>query len=183
MEIAGKTALVTGGTDGIGIEIARQLMARGASVIVCGRRQALLDAAVAEGMEAIAADLSSGEGVAALVAAVKGRPLLVFCASLMTNSSGNFSLTSTKRSMRSASSSDACTAPIITRCNLYCGKITPGVSLNTIWYLSPLAMPRMRWRVVWALGVVIASLRPTSAFINVDLPALGLPMMLTKPDL
>ena len=75
MEIAGKTALVTGGTDGIGIEIARQLMARGASVIVCGRRQALLDAAVAEGMEAIAADLSSGEGVAALVAAVKGRPL------------------------------------------------------------------------------------------------------------
>ena len=75
MEIAGKTALVTGGTDGIGIEIARQLMARGASVIVCGRRQALLDAAVAEGMEAIAADLSSGEGVAALVAAVKDRPL------------------------------------------------------------------------------------------------------------
>ena len=75
MEIAGKTALVTGGTDGIGIEIARQLKARGASVIVCGRRQALLDAAVAEGMEAIAADLSSGEGVAALVAAVKDRPL------------------------------------------------------------------------------------------------------------
>ena len=75
MEIAGKLALVTGGTDGIGIEIARQLMARGASVIVCGRRQALLDAATAEGMEAIAADLSSGEGVAALVAAVKDRPL------------------------------------------------------------------------------------------------------------
>ena len=75
MEIAGKLALVTGGTDGIGIEIARQLMARGASVIVCGRRQALLDAATAEGMEAIAADLSSGEGVAALVAALKDRPL------------------------------------------------------------------------------------------------------------
>jgi uncharacterized oxidoreductase len=38
MKITGKTALVTGGTDGIGLEMARQLMEKGASVIVCGRR-------------------------------------------------------------------------------------------------------------------------------------------------
>lgn len=37
MKITGKVAVVTGGTDGIGIEIARQLKAKGASIIVCGR--------------------------------------------------------------------------------------------------------------------------------------------------
>ena len=34
MNINGKTALVTGGTEGIGLEIARQLLAKGAKVIV-----------------------------------------------------------------------------------------------------------------------------------------------------
>jgi uncharacterized oxidoreductase len=75
MQIAGKTALVTGGTDGIGLEIARQLKAGGANVIVCGRRQDRLDAAAAEGLEALSADLSSVAGVAALVEAVKDRAL------------------------------------------------------------------------------------------------------------
>ena len=58
----GKTALVTGGTDGIGLHIARQLKAKGAAVIVCGRRQDLLDAAQNEGFEAIKADLSRYPG-------------------------------------------------------------------------------------------------------------------------
>ncbi len=75
MQIAGKTALVTGGTDGIGLEIARQLKAGGANVIVCGRRQDRLDSAAAEGLEALSADLSSAAGVAALVDAVKDRGL------------------------------------------------------------------------------------------------------------
>ncbi len=75
MEIAGKTALVTGGTDGIGLEIARQLKAGGASVIVCGRRQDRLDAARAEGLEALRADLSSAHGVAELVTLIGDRPL------------------------------------------------------------------------------------------------------------
>jgi hypothetical protein len=39
----------------------------------------------------------------------------------------------------------------------------------------------MRWRVVWALLVTMLSRSPTSAFMSVDLPTLGLPMMLTKP--
>ena len=34
MNINGKTALVTGGTEGIGLEIARQLLAKVAKVIV-----------------------------------------------------------------------------------------------------------------------------------------------------
>ena len=45
MELNGKTALVTGGTDGIGLEIARQMMAKGAAVIVCGRREDVLASA------------------------------------------------------------------------------------------------------------------------------------------
>jgi uncharacterized oxidoreductase len=75
MNINGKTALVTGGTDGIGIHIARQLQAKGATVIVCGRREDKLAAARAEGLEAISADLSNTAGVAALAAAMKTRNL------------------------------------------------------------------------------------------------------------
>ncbi len=75
MDVRGKTALVTGGTDGIGLEIARQLKANGATVVVCGRRQDYLDAAKAEGLDAIQADLSTAEGCAALVAAYGDRAL------------------------------------------------------------------------------------------------------------
>lgn len=59
----------------------------------------------------------------------------------------------------------------------------PGVSEKTIWKSSPLTMPRMRWRVVCALEVMMESFSPTNAFISVDFPTLGFPMILTKPDL
>jgi uncharacterized oxidoreductase len=75
MHLNGKTALVTGGTDGIGLWIARLLSKSGAKVIVCGRRAELLDAARNEGFEAITADLSSASGVRSLVEAVKARDL------------------------------------------------------------------------------------------------------------
>lgn len=75
MQIDGKLALVTGGTDGIGLWIARLLKQKGASVIVCGRRAELLGSAATEGFEAIAADLSSKKGVTALAEAMKTRPL------------------------------------------------------------------------------------------------------------
>lgn len=75
MQLQGKIALVTGGTDGIGLEIARQCKAKGATVIVAARRADLLDSARAEGLEAIAADLSTAAGCAALVASVAGRPI------------------------------------------------------------------------------------------------------------
>ncbi|MEO7690318.1 MAG: SDR family NAD(P)-dependent oxidoreductase, partial [Sphingomonas sp.] len=75
MEIRGRTALVTGGTDGIGIEIARHLKAGGATVIVAGRNPARLAAAQGEGFEPIAADLSDVAGCDALVAALAGRPI------------------------------------------------------------------------------------------------------------
>ena len=41
----------------------------------------------------------------------------------------------------------------------------------------------MRWRVVCAFEVMIESFSPTSAFISVDFPTFGFPMMFTKPDL
>ena len=43
---AGKTALVTGSTEGIGFGIAQELARAGATVIVNGRTQAKVDAAV-----------------------------------------------------------------------------------------------------------------------------------------
>ncbi|MET8537450.1 SDR family oxidoreductase [Streptomyces sp. NPDC005065] len=47
-QLDGKTALVTGGTTGIGLATARRFAAEGAHVFITGRRQEVLDAAVAE---------------------------------------------------------------------------------------------------------------------------------------
>jgi hypothetical protein len=41
----------------------------------------------------------------------------------------------------------------------------------------------MRCLVVWAFGEMIESFSPTRAFMIVDLPTLGFPRILTKPDL
>lgn len=75
MKVNGKTVLLTGGSAGIGREIARQLKAKGATVVLTGRDPARLDAMRGEGFEAIAADLSSAAGVDALVAALGDRPI------------------------------------------------------------------------------------------------------------
>lgn len=75
MRLAGRTALVTGGTDGIGLALARQLKGKGATVVVAGRREALLAQARGEGLEALQADLSSADGCAGLVAEYGERPL------------------------------------------------------------------------------------------------------------
>ncbi len=75
MDVSGKTVLLTGGSAGIGREIARQLKAKGANVILTGRDPARLDAMRAEGFEAIAADLSHAGGVDALVAALGEQPI------------------------------------------------------------------------------------------------------------
>lgn len=75
MNVNGKHVLLTGGNAGIGREIARQLKAKGASVLLTGRDPARLEAMRAEGFEAIAADLSHAAGVDALVAALGDRPI------------------------------------------------------------------------------------------------------------
>jgi NAD(P)-dependent dehydrogenase (short-subunit alcohol dehydrogenase family) len=48
MRLEGKVALVTGGNSGIGLATAKRFVAEGAKVVITGRRQDMLDQAVAE---------------------------------------------------------------------------------------------------------------------------------------
>jgi len=63
-----KTVLITGGTSGIGLELARQLYQRGNKVIVTGRDQAKLDAVKRElpGVHTFNSDVSDPVAIAAL---------------------------------------------------------------------------------------------------------------------
>ena len=75
MQLQGKVALVTGGTDGIGAELIRQLRDKGVSVITSGRNPQRVAATRAAGFEVIEADLSTIEGVAELLAGLGDRPI------------------------------------------------------------------------------------------------------------
>jgi NAD(P)-dependent dehydrogenase (short-subunit alcohol dehydrogenase family) len=46
--LPGKVTVVTGGSEGIGLAVAKRLAAGGVAVFITGRRQAVLDQAVAE---------------------------------------------------------------------------------------------------------------------------------------
>lgn len=75
MKLQGKTILLTGGTDGIGLRLARQLREKGAKLIVTGRTPARIEAARAEGFDVIPADLAGPDGVEAVLAGLAGRPV------------------------------------------------------------------------------------------------------------
>ena len=77
-DIKGKRALVTGGSRGIGLMIARGLVEAGADVIVSSRKSADVQGAAEQlqqlgSCEAMPGDVSSPEGAAALGAAVRER--------------------------------------------------------------------------------------------------------------
>jgi NAD(P)-dependent dehydrogenase (short-subunit alcohol dehydrogenase family) len=77
-DVAGKSALVTGGSRGIGLMIARGLLEAGASVIVSSRKAQELGETARElsrsgECEAIPADISTPEGARELAAAVRER--------------------------------------------------------------------------------------------------------------
>ena len=75
MNVSGKTFLLTGGTNGIGRELALQLKAKGAEVLTTGRNPERVAAMREAGFEVIEADLSDAAGVDALLAALEGRSL------------------------------------------------------------------------------------------------------------
>ena len=85
IDLSGKVALVTASAGGIGFAIAKGLAASGAEVIINGRSERSVSAALARLQNAVPgattrpaiADLSSAEGVNLLVQAVSGVDILV----------------------------------------------------------------------------------------------------------
>src|SRR6202162_5613211 len=68
MKLEKRTVLITGGTSGIGLELAKQLLQRGNTVIVTGRDQEKLDAAkrAMPGIHTFKSDVSDPAAIAAL---------------------------------------------------------------------------------------------------------------------
>jgi NAD(P)-dependent dehydrogenase (short-subunit alcohol dehydrogenase family) len=85
IDLTGKIAIVTGSTAGIGFAIAQGLAASGATVVINGRRQASVDAALERLKETlpnaqlrgVAADLGTAEGLSQLLAAEPKADILV----------------------------------------------------------------------------------------------------------
>ncbi|RDZ27697.1 SDR family NAD(P)-dependent oxidoreductase [Lysobacter silvisoli] len=83
--LSGWTAVVTGSTAGIGYAIAEELARAGADVVVNGRSQARVDAALAAltaavpgaRLRGVAADLASAQGAAQFIAAVPQADILI----------------------------------------------------------------------------------------------------------
>ena len=75
-QLAGKTALVTGGSSGIGLATARRMVAEGAHVFLTGRNQKSIDAAVTsigKGANGIRADVSSVADLSVVAEAIMAR--------------------------------------------------------------------------------------------------------------
>lgn len=91
MRFSERTVLITGGTSGIGLAMAGQLLARGNAVVVTGRDQAKLDAACAAlpGLHAIRSDVADPDQIVSLheqvIARFPALDVLVNNAGLMRN--------------------------------------------------------------------------------------------------
>ena len=92
--LAGKRILITGGATGLGKSIGRRYVELGASLIICGRRAAMLEQAARElrdelgvQVETHVCDVRDAEAVEAMMSAIwLGGPLDV----LVNNAAGNF---------------------------------------------------------------------------------------------
>lgn len=100
MKIEGKTILITGGSAGIGLESARQFLAKGAKVIITGRNQKKLDEAKSlyPALLALKSDVANKEDAGQLFAEVSemgGIDILYNNAGVM-YPSGNLGMSSDK---------------------------------------------------------------------------------------
>lgn len=75
MKLTGKTILITGGSSGIGLALAQELLKRGNTVLITGRDAGRLQAAKATspGLHTFQSDVSDPEQIAALRGEVLGR--------------------------------------------------------------------------------------------------------------
>ena len=84
-KLEGKTAVITGGTEGIGLATAKLFVNEGAYVFVTGRRQKELDEAVkaigsnATGVQGDVVKLADLDLLYETVGKVKGRVDIIFC--------------------------------------------------------------------------------------------------------
>ena len=91
--LAGRSALVTGGSRGIGFECARALAAEGARVILLARDEAALRTAassIGANADGVACDLTNPDAVERAIAAVRAR--LGAAPDILVNSAGQFLL-------------------------------------------------------------------------------------------
>ena len=79
LQLKNKTAIVTGGSAGIGLAIVKALIAEGVTVTVPGRTQSKLDQALAglQNVKGIVADPGTAEGAASLIQQVPDTDILV----------------------------------------------------------------------------------------------------------
>jgi NAD(P)-dependent dehydrogenase (short-subunit alcohol dehydrogenase family) len=79
LKLKGKTAIVTGGSAGIGLAIVQALTAEGVTVTVPGRSKEKLDKALAglSNVRAIAADVATAEGAQSLIRQVPDTDILI----------------------------------------------------------------------------------------------------------
>lgn len=103
MRLGGKRALVTGGSEGIGLAIAEAFSREGADVLIVGRNGKKLDAAreqLGNNVETLSADLSASAGIDAVVEhARRGPPL-----DILVNNAGVAFLVPFETSARTSSS-------------------------------------------------------------------------------
>ncbi len=155
--LQGKRVLVTGGGTGLGKSMGRRFLELGAELVICGRREAVLEETVAEfhtdylGRASWhACDIRDAEAVEAMVADIwAGGPLDV----LVNNAAGNFLAKSETLSPRAV---DAVVRIVLNgsaNATLACGRRwiaegRPGTVLSIVtsyaWTGSPTCCPR-RW--------------------------------------